>query len=379
MELKIGILIPRSDMFPTLGLDLMNGLKLAFENSGREGMNPNFIVEGIGNAAGPSLLKVAEKMILQDGVAMVLGFCGSHQLAELVTIFNNYKKPLIHIDLGGSVLREDEISPYVVHQTLGLWQAAYETGRYAAKTFGKKVSVIASIYDGGYHISECFAQGLNSENGEVASYYVGPMDYKSEDFSKMVREIEATQPDFIFALFSFKEGTKIFKALANSSLNGKIPILATPVMTDETFNNEELTIQNVQSIASWSFEDEDVAMQSFISQFETEYGDKPNIIGLLGYETGLAIDNSFTSEGNIAQKIGAVLQKKTIGTPRGTLRYNAMYETQVDSFLLREFQFDQGKYFNKVVERLDASYSEKLYETFKDIPNGAWQNPYICT
>jgi branched-chain amino acid transport system substrate-binding protein len=366
-------------MFPTLGLDLMNGLKLAFKNSGTEEMNPNFIVEGIGNAAGPNLIKVAEKMILQDGVTMVLGFCGSHQLEELVTIFKNYKKPLIRIDLGGSVLREVEISPYVVHQTLGLWQSAYETGRYGARTFGKKVSVIASIYDGGYQISECFAQGLKSDDGEVASYYVGPMDYKSEDFSGMVREIEEVQPNFIYALFSYKEGTKIFKALANSKINGKIPILATPVMTDETINTEDLNIKNVQSIATWSFEAEDPAMQTFVAQYKSEYDNKPNVIGLLGYETGLAICSCITSEGNIDRKIGETLQEKTIESPRGTIRYNAMFESQADSFKLREFQFDQGRYLNNVVDSLDASYSEKLYEAFKDIPNGAWQNPYICT
>lgn len=32
MEIKIGILLPRSDMFPALSLDFLNGLKLSLSN-----------------------------------------------------------------------------------------------------------------------------------------------------------------------------------------------------------------------------------------------------------------------------------------------------------------------------------------------------------
>ena len=100
MKFKIGILLPRSEMFPTLALDFLNGCKLAFKNSLADGMSPDFIVEGIGNATDSSLLKIAEKFILQEEVDITLAFCGSFYLTDLIRIFDSYKKPLIHIDLG---------------------------------------------------------------------------------------------------------------------------------------------------------------------------------------------------------------------------------------------------------------------------------------
>ena len=379
MELKIGILLPRSEMFPTLALDFLNGCKLAFKNSMPDGMSQNFIVEGIGNATDSSLLKIAEKFILQEDVDITLAFCGSFYLTDLIQIFNSYKKPLIRIDLGGSVLTKEHLSPYVLHHTLNIWQSAHAAGKYAAHNYGKKVSVMTSIYDGGYHLAASFVKGYTDEGGEISSYYGGPMDYKSENFLTMVEGIREAQPDVIFGLFSFKEGNKIFDVLAKSDLNGKIPILVIPVMTDETINTEDHNIENVHSVASWAFDDENPMMQDFVKDYKKNHEVLPNIIGLLGYEVGLTVTNCITSEGKIASKLSETLQKTNTETPRGKLYYNAMNESQLQTFKLRKFQYNETKYHNTVIDTLDATYSEKLYKDFEELPEPAWQNPYICT
>ena len=195
----------------------------------------------------------------------------------------------------------------------------------------------------------------------------------------MVEGIEKVQPDVIFALFSYKEGNKIFDILANSDFNGKIPIMAIPLMTDETINTEDHHIDNVHSIASWSFDDESDSMQAFVKNYTKDFENAPNIMGLLGFEVGLTISSCITSEGSIASKLTEMLQDKTIKTPRGTLKYNAMNESQIDTLKLRKFQFNKVKYHNTIIDTLDASYAAELYETFEELPYSGWQNPYICT
>ncbi len=373
------MLLPRSEMFPTLALDFLNGCKLAITNSMPDGIDPKFIVEGIGNATDSSLLKIAEKFILQEVVDITLAFCGSSNLTDLIQIFDNYKKPLIRIDLGGSVLKKDQISPYVLHHTLNMWQSAHAAGKFAAQQKGKKVSIIASMYDGGYHLAASFVKAYTNEGGEVVSYYGGPMDYKSESFSAMVEGIREAQPDVIFGLFSYKEGKKIFDILAKSDLNGKIPILVIPAMTDETIHTEDHMIENVHSIASWAFDDELPEMQNFNKDYKKTHEVLPNIISLLGFEAGLTITHCISSEGKMASKLAEVLQNKTLETPRGKLTYNAMNESQLETFKLRQFHFNKTKYRNAMIDTIDAIYSGKLYEEFQELPEPAWQNPYLCT
>ena len=378
MELKIGILIPRSDMFPTLGMDILNGLKLSLKKSIPH-IVPKYIVEGVGNAADDDLLKIAEKMILQEDVDLTVGFCSISKLPEFKGIFDNYKKPLIHIDLGGSVLKKECTSPYILHHTLGLCQAAYAAGVYAAKSFGKKGFAAASFYDGGYQLTESFVRGFASEGGIVENYFVSPMDYKSETFESLLAGIDEVQPDVVFAIFSYNEGKKVFDILAGSKFNGKIPIMAVPLMTDETINTEDHNVENVHSVASWAFDAENDQMHEFIRNYEQDYKDAPNIFGLLGFEVGLTIAHCVTEEGKIYPKLSETLQQKTIDTPRGTLLYNAMNESHVNTFKLRKFNFNKTKYHNTVIDTIDTSFSEKLYSEFESIPFTGWQNPYICT
>jgi len=379
MSITIGLLLPRSDMFPTLGLDLMNGLKLALKSSRAEGVESNFLIEGIGNAVDAGLLKTAEKFILQEDVTITIAFCGFNQLTELVSIFNNYKKPLICIDLGGFVLNKEQTSPYVLYHTLNIWQSAYAAGKYAAKEYGKKGSVIASMYDGGYHISAAFVEGFVNAGGTIASYYVSPMEYKSESFESMVTGLREAEPEVVFALFSYKEGQKVFDILAKSDLNGSIQILATPLMMDESNNTEDLQIKNVTSIATWAFDDEYEAMQDFVSNYTKVYEDTPNCIGILGFEVGLTISNCITAEGTVPAKLADAFQNKSIDTPRGQLRYNMLNESQIETFKVREIQYNKTKYQSAIVDTIDASFSETLYEVFENLPHPAWQNPYICT
>lgn len=379
MELKIGILLPRSDMYPTLGMDFLNGLKLSLETSIPEGVTPKYIVESVGSAADETLLKIAEKMLLQEGVNFTVSFCSVFKLEELTVIFNNYKKPLIHVDLGGNVLKPEHFGPYVLHHTLNLWQSGYAAGKYAAEKFGKKGFMASSIYEGGYHLPEAFNRGYSDAGGFISNYYVSPMDYKSETYEPMLAGISEEPYDVVFALFSFKEGKKVFDILAKSDLNGTVPIMAIPMMTDEIYITENLNIEGVQSVASWAFDDDTPQMKNFLTSYQQNYDDSPNIMGLLGYEVGITVGNCITSEGKVASKLADTLQQKTLETPRGTLRYNSYNESQVDTFKLRKFEFNKTKYHNTVIDTVDTSFSETMNSDLENLPYNGWQNPYICT
>jgi len=378
MGLTIAILLPRSDVFPTLAMDFLNGLKLSLKNFSNS-VAPKYLVEGIGNASDKSVLKTAEKMILQENVDLVISFCSIYFLEEFVSIFNNYKTPLIHVDLGGSALKKSQKSPFVIHHTLNLTHSAYAAGMHAACSFGKKAYMASSVYDGGYQISESMVRGYEKEGGKVEKYYVSPMDYKLESFDDLIIDIEREQPEVVFTVFSYKEAVKIFKKFANSSLNGKVNFVAIPLMTDESINTEDYQLQKVHSMASWAFDDENPEMQDFINSYKATYEDEPNIIGLLGFEVGLTIELCVTSEGKVAKNLMETVKDQLIDTPRGVLKYNSYNESQVDVFKFRKFQFNETKYHNRVTDTMNAGFSESLNEDFEDSIYSGWQNPYICT
>lgn len=74
MGLTIGSILPRSDMYPALSLNFLNGIKLAFKNK-KGSVNPVFVSENIGNAADDLVLSITEKMILQQEIDITISCC----------------------------------------------------------------------------------------------------------------------------------------------------------------------------------------------------------------------------------------------------------------------------------------------------------------
>ncbi len=379
MGLKIGILLPRSDMFPTLARDFLNGLKLSLHSLNTTKLAPKFIVEGVGTASDDTLVRTAEKMLLQEEVDLTISFCSIYKLDELIGVFNAYKKPLIHIDLGGNIVKQQHISEHVLFHTLNLWQSAYTAGVYAAKNYGKSCMVASSFYEGGYQLTESFVKGFTDTGGTITNYFVASMDYKTETYEALIKGVQETEPDFIFTLFSYKEGVKVFDILSKSELNGKTPVMALPLMTDETINTENYEMKDVTSIASWSFDDDTPQMKTFINVLKEQYDELPNIMSLLGYEIGQIVAEALNATDGIPAKLSEYFKNKTIDSPRGTLTFNTYNESQVDSFKIRKFNFNKIRYHNSVIGIIDTSSMGDLHSKFQSSPYSGWQNPYICT
>ena len=83
-QLKIGALMPRSDMYPALAKNFLNGLKLAFRENGSH-IDPTILIESIGNGIGDVPIKSSERMILQEEADVVISFCSHTKVQELVS------------------------------------------------------------------------------------------------------------------------------------------------------------------------------------------------------------------------------------------------------------------------------------------------------
>lgn len=378
MELKIGVLLPRSDMFPTLAVDFLNGIKLPFKLSDTQNNNPKFIIESIGNATDSNLLQRIEQMMLQDDVDVIITFCSYFMLDNLVTIANSFKKPIIHVSLGARVLKPIHHSPYVLYESLNLCHTSYLSGKYAVEKFGKKVAMLSSFYDGGYHMAEALFNGIVDHGGEIVYNYVSPLDYKTETFQTLIEGIENSKPDVLVSLFSYKEGNKVIQKLTASGLD-VIPNIAVPLMTDESIEIGDSIAKNFYSIASWAFEDDNQTMKNFYSNYSKQYEEKPTIISVLGEEIGSVLLHTLQKEGKIPNKIGDYLQPQKITSTRGNLHFTEYNESLPEVFKVRILEKQNDLFQNTVIEVLHSSLSGVINKKMENLPNTGWKNPYICT
>ncbi|MDX1464038.1 MAG: ABC transporter substrate-binding protein, partial [Marinirhabdus sp.] len=280
-------------------------------------------------------------------------------------------------DLGGAILNSEEVSRFVLHYTLNLWQSSYASGVYAANNLGKKGAIVASMYDGGYHMTPAFSSAFEKNGGTISSFYVSPLDYKSESFGTMVDEIKHTNPDFIYVLFSFKEGSKVLETLAKSSIHSKTPILASPMAT-ATHHTSGLELHNMLSIASWSFDASSMPMQSFVDQLKKKYDQQPTVFALLGYEIGKVVAEYIASD-KTEDGFSAILNGKHIEMPRGSVYFDDRNESMIAEFVVRNWINTDGSYRNVVKEKIKLHFDQETYQDLEQLPTVSWQNPYTCT
>jgi ABC-type branched-subunit amino acid transport system substrate-binding protein len=195
----------------------------------------------------------------------------------------------------------------------------------------------------------------------------------------MIIGLQNANPDFIFTLFSYKEGNKIVDVISKSPLNGKVPLLAAPSMTGEMNSSENINIDNLFSISSWAFDEETPLMKSFRTNYSALFNDAPNVISLLGYEVGLTIFAFLEKNQDIPARIGDYVKTLTFESPRGELKFSGFNESQVLNNQVRQFLLNAGRYKNTIINTIDLSDQEELYDKFKDLPYSGWQNPYLIT
>ena len=372
--MKICLLIPRSDMFPKLGNDFLNGIKYAFKSQNT--IEPEFVIESIGNGTDLATVQQLEKHLLAETIDMAIGFCGKALLPSLIKLFDAYQIPFIHTDFGANYLEAFQVSDYVAHQTLNLWQSCYETGTYIANHVGKNVAIHCSYYDGGYQLIDGFFKGFIAAGGSICHTYVSPLHYNQEEFDKEMSNLNALKPDAVFGIFSYKEGAAYLQSIADSGIDKEIPFYTVPLLVDpHTIQNNIFNINNIFSVASWGLDTELESMIQLKNNYKTATNKELNVISLLAYEAGLTALSSINDK-----EITHTFKNKEIATPRGLIRFNEYHESQITEFQVYQLAKATNKHQNKWVTNIPntAKNSTSLQELEEFNSNG-WKNPYICT
>src|SRR5215831_3737219 len=104
---RIGLLLPRSTDYPSMGIDMLDGLRCQLASNDHS--NTEFIIENIGYGTDTALnYSKAEKLLLQDNVDALVVYAGAPIAEPLYGLADAVRKPIIILDPGMQV---SQISP----------------------------------------------------------------------------------------------------------------------------------------------------------------------------------------------------------------------------------------------------------------------------
>jgi branched-chain amino acid transport system substrate-binding protein len=385
-NVKVGVLLPQSNIYPGLGQSFASGLQFYFDQVEPRpaGRAIQFIPEDTGFGYRLVRSKVA-KLTGPDSVKLVVGLVNPVIVAGLHQILQENQALLLASSSGENLPRQEQTSPYVLQHSLMQWQSNWALGRWAAQHIGRRAFMASSLYDSGYDAFYAFRLGFEGAGGEIVDTQVthNPATTNDLDPAALFDRIAATRPDFVFASYSGPQAVEFVKAYAASGFSGQIPLVGSSFLVDEAIlpDMSEAAL-GIKTVFSWSNRLDNSLNRSFSAAYQAQTGVQANPFAVLGFEAGRLLEEivkAAAGEKNRVTLSSATLVSNDFTGPRGPLTIDPFTGGFGGPLYLREVQPGQGMPSNAVIDVLEApTYRDNQLETLRRSLKTGWLHGYLC-
>lgn len=379
----IGILLPRSTYYQTIGFDLYAGLQLGLKQQGID--NIKIITENIGFGADKQqCYRAAEKLILEENISLVVGYIG-HRMAELLRpLFLAANKILIVLDAGAHLPNEYPVCPNIfyhsLHNALGAWFAAKEAVSNKHQTAG----VVTGYYDGGYLHTYSMSKGFEQAGGSIVFNHA--TGYKNEDFTMdpLINHLENHPNSVLLSLFSADFVQWYFKELKEKIKPNSTTIYLPPLGLEEMMLADAIYPDNeIKGIVAWSQKSENDQNKLFKETMEAA-GKTSNLFSLLGWESAQIVVKTLdliTEYKNKISQIAIELHDFEFESPRGKIYFDAKTNTSIAPMFKATVVANKNGNCELQLENeiIDVFQNfEILNQNNQHNAYSAWYNSYVC-
>lgn len=331
-EIKVGSNLELTGGVAVYGTSANNGVKLALKEANNAGgvLGKQLSLVVADNKSEPSeATNAITKLITADKVIAVIGPATSSNTLAAQQVAIDNKVPLItpggtnaKITLDNGKVKDFVFRACFIDPFQGTVMANFASKSMQAKT--------AAIYiDNSSDYAKGLAQAFEESFVKNGGTIVAKEAYlqKDQDFKAALTKIKATNPEVIFIPGYYEEAGKIIKQSRELGIN-------VPLLGGDGWDSPKLTeiagpssLNNTYFSNHYSVEDKDEKVQKFVEAYKKEYGQKPDALAALGYDSALMLINAIKQANSTEPtKIKEALSKtKNLQVVTGTLSMDAQH------------------------------------------------------
>lgn len=347
--LKIGFLGVMSGPQAAVGQDQYDGFMLRVEhNGGKLGGVPVTVIKEDSQLKPEVANQAVRKLIDQDQVSILTGVSFSNEMLAIHKAVTDKQVFLIGSNAGPSQIAGAQCSPY---QFITSWQgdqAAEAVGQYAAEKGYKRVVALAPNYQAGKDVIAGFKRHYK---GPLADELYTPLTQL--DFSAVLTQVSALQPDAVFAFYPGGLGVGFVKQYQQAGLKAKVPLLTAYLADATTLPALREAAVGMVSGGFWAPDLPSAANKQFVAAFEKKYKRTPSNYAAQSYDAAQLIDSALTKvKGNVADKaaFGAALKAADFPSVRGAFKFNNNHFPIHDMHMMEVVKDSEGRFTLKTVD-----------------------------
>ncbi|NLG20841.1 MAG: ABC transporter substrate-binding protein [Actinomycetales bacterium] len=351
--IKIGLLVPQSGVYKSLGDDMKAGFEVYLEEHDNQlgGVEVEVILADEGETA-DSGKAAADKLVKQDEVDVVTGVVSSAVMNGVVDLFETSKIPLV-----GS-----NASPTTLTDATYIWRTSYVNdqpgealGAYVAEQVDGSVYFLAADYQAGLDEVTGFKRSFDAAGGETADEVYTPFP-GTTNFQPFLSNAKSSGAEALFSFYAGGAAVEFVKQYDQFGLLGEIDHYSAGFLTEGgVLDAQGESALGTFTAMNYNFDLDNELNASFVEAYEAKTGLKPTTYAMASYDAAHVLDLAIEAAGGEdadSESINAAIGEiEEVESPRGTWTWSEI-GTPVQTWYLREVQEVDGGLANVVIQEL---------------------------
>ncbi|MEY4729107.1 MAG: hypothetical protein RL020_265 [Pseudomonadota bacterium] len=334
-KVKVGLMLPYSGTFASLGKDITDGFKLAINEKGGKLGGKEIEYFSVDDESDPAkATDNTNKLVSRDKVDVLIGTVHSGVAMGMLKVAKENNTLMIIPNAGAAAATGPLCAPNVFRSSFSNWQPAFPMGKVAFDKGHKKAVTVSWKYAAGDESVGGFKEGFEKAGGKVEKELNLP--FPNVEFQAILTEIASLKPDAVYVFFSGAGAVKFVKDYAAAGLKDKIPLYGAGFLTDGLLEAQGDAANGLETTLFYADDLDNPKNKAFREAFKKAYGRNPDAPAVQGYDTGLLLMAGMDAvKGDVSNKKGmiAAMESATIDSPRGKFTMSKAHNPIQDIYL----------------------------------------------
>ena len=345
-DFKLGVVLPKSQVYATLGESIVNGMRLYFDKVGNQAGNRKIkmpsTTEDEGTTA-EAALTGTRKVVEQDQVDMVAGFVLSNTAAAARDYLDQTKTPTLIANAGANVLSRAKKSLYIYRTSFSNWQPNWPMGKYVAENVSKKVTLLYANYAAGAEQTGGFKETFVPAGGTIIKEVTPPLN--NTDYSSYISQVRDSRPEAIYVFLSGTDAINFLKQASQVNLFQSIKVTGSGYFVEQDVLQVIGDAAPIGAISGlhWALTLDNSENKAFVADYQKKYNRQADVFAMQGFDTARVIVEALNAvKGNTSNREGFL---KAIGdvkfkSPRGDFSFDLSTNNVINPVYVRELVRD---------------------------------------
>ncbi len=333
--LKVGLMLPYTGTYASLGNAIENGFKLYVNEQGGKlsGREVEFIK--VDDESDPSkATDNVNKLVKRDHVDVLIGSVHSGVAMAMAKAAKETDTLMIVPNAGSDAVTGPMCATNIFRSSFSNWQTGYAMGEVLAKKGIKRVATITWKYAAGDENVRGFKEAFEKGGGTVIKELNLP--FPTVEFQALLTDIAAAKPEAVFTFFAGGGAVKFVKDYAAAGLKKTIPLYGAGFLTDGTLDAQGEAAEGLFTTLHYADSLNLPKDKSFRLNYAKTFKLQPDVYAVQGYDAAqiLAIGLKAVN-GDVSKKaeFAKAVEAAKIDSPRGTFTLSKAHNPVQDMYL----------------------------------------------